>query len=67
VGKKIRNAQLMKAPYVLVIGDRELEAGTYTVRDRAGTETAGVTYGSLVSALRDEADTRSLVQSTFGG
>jgi threonyl-tRNA synthetase len=67
VGKKIRAAQLMKAPYVLVIGDRELESGTYTVRDRAGTETGGVTYGNLVSALRHETETRSLTQSTFGG
>jgi threonyl-tRNA synthetase len=48
-----------------VIGDRELESGTYTVRDRAGTETEGVTYGRLVSELRREVDTRSLVQSTF--
>jgi threonyl-tRNA synthetase len=67
VGKKIRAAQLMKAPYVLVIGDRELESGTYTVRDRSGTETGGVTYGTLVSALRTEADSRSLAQSSFGG
>ena len=67
VGKKIRAAQLMKAPYVLVIGDRELESGTYTVRDRSGTETEGVTYGNLVSALRQEAEIRSLTQSTFGG
>ena len=66
VGKKIRNAQLMKAPYVLVIGDRELESGTYTVRDRAGTETEGVSEERLLSALKDEAATRSLVQSTFG-
>jgi threonyl-tRNA synthetase len=66
VGKKIRAAQLMKAPYVLVIGDRELESGSYTVRDRAGTETPGVTYGRLVSALKDEVATRSLVQSSFG-
>ena len=67
VGKKIRAAQLMKAPYVLVIGDRELDSGTYTVRDRAGTESEGVTYGNLVSALRHETETRSLTQSTFGG
>jgi threonyl-tRNA synthetase len=67
VGKKIRAAQLMKAPYVLVIGDRELESGTYTVRDRAGTETAGVTYGRLVSALKQEVATRALEQSSFGG
>jgi len=67
VGKKIRAAQLMKAPYVLVIGDRELESGAYTVRDRSGTETEGVTYGNLASALRLEAETRSLTQSRFGG
>jgi threonyl-tRNA synthetase len=67
VGKKIRAAQLMKAPYVLVIGDRELESGAYTVRDRSGAEIEGVTYGHLVSALKGEAATRSLEQSTFGG
>ncbi len=66
VGKKIRAAQLMKAPYVLVIGDRELESGTFTVRDRAGTETPGVTYGRLVSALKHEVATRALAQSSFG-
>jgi threonyl-tRNA synthetase len=66
VGKKIRAAQLMKTPYTLVIGDRELESGTYTVRDRAGTETQGVTYERLASVLKDEAATRSLAQSSFG-
>ncbi|MEO8292539.1 MAG: threonine--tRNA ligase [Actinomycetota bacterium] len=65
VGKKIRTAQLMKAPYTLVIGDRELESGAYTVRDRAGTETGAVTYERLVSTLKDEAATRSLAQSSF--
>jgi threonyl-tRNA synthetase len=65
VGKKIRAAQLMKAPYTLVIGDRELESGTYTVRDRAGTETQGVTFERFTSVLKDEAATRALVQSSF--
>jgi threonyl-tRNA synthetase len=65
VGKKIRTAQLMKSPYTLVIGDRELESGTYTVRDRAGNETEGVTYGRLVSALQQEVSTRALEQSRF--
>ena len=32
VGKKIRAAQLMKTPYTVVVGDRDLEAGTFTVR-----------------------------------
>ncbi len=66
VGKKIRAAQLMKTPYTLVVGDRELESGTYTVRDRAGTEAQGVTYERLTSVLHDEAATRALVQSSFG-
>jgi threonyl-tRNA synthetase len=65
VGKKIRAAQLMKTPYTLVIGDRELESGTYTVRDRAGTETQGVTFERFASVLKDEAATRSLAQSSF--
>ena len=44
VGKKIRAAQLMKAPYVVVVGDRDIEAGTFTVRDRSGEEHAGVPF-----------------------
>ena len=66
VGKKIRAAQLMKTPYTLVVGDRDIEAGTYTVRDRTGTETAGIAFDDLVSALEREAETRSLEQTTFG-
>ncbi|MEX1263984.1 MAG: threonine--tRNA ligase [Actinomycetota bacterium] len=66
VGKKIRAAQLAKAPYTLVVGDQELESDAYTVRDRAGTETAGVTFDRLIDALVDEASSRSLVQTEFG-
>ena len=66
VGKKIRAAQLMKAPYTLVIGDQELESGLYTVRDRAGTEHQGVAFDDLVTALLAEADSRALEQTDFG-
>src|ERR671934_580436 len=38
VQKKIRAAQLMKVPYTLVMGDKEMGAGTVSVRDRAGHE-----------------------------
>ena len=44
VGKKIRTAQLMRAPYTLVVGDRDIAAGSYTVRDRRGTETSGIEF-----------------------
>jgi threonyl-tRNA synthetase len=65
VGKKIRAAQLMKAPYVVVVGDRDLEAGTFTVRDRSGEEHAGIAFDRIVSTLAEEARSRALAQSTF--
>ena len=65
VGKKIRAAQLMKAPYTLVIGDREMESGRYNVRDRSGVEHEGVSFARLVERLSDEAHERRLSQSTF--
>jgi threonyl-tRNA synthetase len=66
VGKKVRAAQLIKAPYVLVIGDREAESGQLTVRDRAGTETKGVPFDEFVAALVEEARTRRLTGTSFG-
>jgi threonyl-tRNA synthetase len=36
VGKKVREATLEKIPYMLVIGDREVEEGTVSIRDRDG-------------------------------
>ena len=65
VGKKVRSAQVAKAPYVLVIGDREIESGELTVRDREGTETKGVPFDAFVAALVEEAGTRRLAQSRF--
>jgi threonyl-tRNA synthetase len=65
VGKKIRAAQLMKAPYVVVVGDRDLDAGTFTVRDRAGEEHGGVPYDRIVETLAEETRTRALSQSSF--
>jgi threonyl-tRNA synthetase len=65
VGKKVRAAQLAKAPYVLVIGDREVESGALTVRDREGTEVRDVPLKVFVAALAEEASTRRLTQSRF--
>jgi threonyl-tRNA synthetase len=66
VGKKVRAAQLVKAPYVLVIGDKEIGSGVLTVRDREGTETKDVPFDAFVGALVDEATTRRLTQTRFG-
>ena len=67
VGKKIRASQLMKAPYTLVVGDRDIEAGTYTVRDRDGNETGGLSFDDVVAALSAEAAEKRLEQTRFGG
>jgi threonyl-tRNA synthetase len=65
VGKKIRAAQLMKAPYTLVVGDRDIEADAYTVRDREGNEFGGVPFDRIVGALVDEVSSRRLEQTRF--
>jgi threonyl-tRNA synthetase len=67
VGKKIRAAQLMKTPYMVVVGDRDLEAGTFTVRDRTGAETQGVAFATIVATLAAEDAARQLEPSSFGG
>ena len=42
IGKKIREAQLEKVPYLFIIGDKEADSGTVSVRDRSGAEEHGV-------------------------
>jgi threonyl-tRNA synthetase len=60
VPKKIRAAQLMKIPYTLVVGDKEIDAGTAAVRDRHGNEVRGVPFGQFADAAALEAHERSL-------
>jgi threonyl-tRNA synthetase len=65
VPKKIRSAQLMKVPYTLVMGDREIEAGTVSVRDRADHDTRGVSIETFIAKTTEEAASRALESSTF--
>jgi threonyl-tRNA synthetase len=60
VQKKIRAAQLMKVPYTLVMGDKEVGAGTASVRDRAGHEIRAVPFEAFLEAAAKEAADRSL-------
>src|SRR6266545_4847878 len=60
VPKKIRAAQLMKVPYTLVVGDKEIEAGTLAVRDRSGHEVRGISFEPFVDAVAKEALERAL-------
>ncbi len=53
LGKKVRNAKQEKIPYLLVIGDKEIESGNYTLELRNG-EKVSVSRDDLVSKLVTE-------------
>ncbi|HIV69158.1 MAG TPA: threonine--tRNA ligase [Candidatus Butyricicoccus stercorigallinarum] len=61
LGYKIREAQSQKVPYMLVLGDKEQEDGTVSVRDRKG-KTTTLSLDGLIAALREEIDTKSREQ-----
>ena len=52
IGYKIRAHTLRRIPYLLVVGEREKEAGTVAVRTRDGLDLGSVAVASAVEALR---------------
>jgi threonyl-tRNA synthetase len=54
VGRKIRDAELRKVPFMLVIGDREAEEGTVAVRRHGEGDEGSVALDELVERLRTE-------------
>ncbi len=59
IGYKIREAQLMKIPYMLVIGDREAENGTVSVRTRSGGDMGVMAADEFVVKICEEIETRA--------
>ena len=55
---KIRLAQEQKVPYMLVLGDREIEAKTVAIRNRAGEQENGVTWDAFIDRLAEETAAR---------
>ncbi len=55
---KIRDAQLQKAPYMLVMGDREIEAEAAAVRLRSGEDLGAINLDELVARMRAEVEER---------
>ena len=56
---KIRNAQLQKVPYMLVVGDREIEAGAAAVRLRSGDDLGAVPVDEIVARIAGEVETKA--------
>ena len=60
IGYKIREAQLEKVPYMLVLGDKEAESGEVAVRDRKTGETTTMSFDAFIEKLTEEVRTRAL-------
>jgi threonyl-tRNA synthetase len=58
---KIRDAQMQKIPYMLIIGGKEAEAGTVSVRHRAKGDLGPRPLDQFISDLRQEIDTRAII------
>ena len=60
IGYKIREAQLQKTPYMLVVGDKEVENGTVSVRHRGEGDIGSMELSSLCDRLADEIKTKAI-------
>ena len=60
IGKKIREATLEKIPYMLVVGDRDMEAGTVSVRRRSGEDLGAMSLEQFAALLSDEVEKKTI-------
>ncbi|MDE6997914.1 MAG: threonine--tRNA ligase [Oscillospiraceae bacterium] len=58
IGKKIREATLEKVPYMLVVGDRDMDALTVSPRTRAGEDLGAMSQEAFSAMLRQEVDSK---------
>ena len=59
IGKKIRETTLEKVPYMLVLGDRDIENGTVSVRTRAGEDLGAMPLEQFIEKITEEIRTRT--------
>jgi threonyl-tRNA synthetase len=64
IGYKIREAQLQKVPYMLVIGDRESTDGTVSVRTRTGGDQGASSIDAFIASAREEVARKGQTQVT---
>ncbi len=66
IGYKIREAQLQKVPYMLVVGDKEAADGSVAVRSRAGGDLGSRSLDAFLALAREEVDARSSQPAAAG-
>ena len=59
IGKKIREATLEKIPFMLVVGDRDMEAGTVSVRTRTGEDLGAMSLADFAAKLHEIVDSQA--------
>lgn len=60
IGKKIREATLEKVPYMLVVGDRDMENGTVSPRHRSGEDLGAMSLDQFAALLGDEVKSKAI-------
>lgn len=58
LGYKLREAQLEKIPYMLVVGDKDIEAGTVSVRSRKEGDQGAMNVDDCIAMIREEIDSK---------
>ena len=59
IGKKIREGQMEKIPYMLVVGDRDMENGTVSPRHRAEGDLGAMDFADFAKILKEVVDTKA--------
>ena len=59
IGKKIREATIEKVPYMLVVGDRDMENGTVSPRHRSGQDLGAMSFDAFTAMLKEVVDTKA--------
>ena len=57
MGYRIREAQLEKIPYMLIVGDKEVETNTVSVRKRGGVDLGSMTLDEFIAKAKQEIET----------
>ena len=60
IGYKIREAQLQKIPYMLVIGDKEVESGEVAVRSRANGDLGSMSVEGFLAMIKEKIDSYAI-------
>ena len=60
LGKRIRTAKIEKTPYILVIGEKEVDAGTVTAERRDGAHLDAVPLADFITQAKKEIDTKKI-------